>query len=387
MSQDFKNKLRDYADGKLSPEESTEVKREIDKMEAYQTFLEEELIASRPPGNSRVNGADISKSDVRIILKAKWMARLHNALTALAIIIFGTVLCSIITAIFYSTGDPDRSSVYRDVVQSTIAVTEPNLLIRGNGTGINPFFSMDFKGNLKKEVGGEMVDAGTIQTSFLFSQVRYPDRSRTLNRNGTWPFSYPESANVLNSDWAKLEKLPEGTVAEAYISFDEFYTTGDVLNKFRDKDMQPVWFVVDTGFDNVDTNTMASFIGFPYHPIWHPEDMMVTNSSYEKKGMFFKVESGTSPAVEDYGSAEIRNENFMKTLTLLNKYEKIANRVALGGNLKISERIKYLQKNGIKLYGIVVTGPSKEILKLKSEPWVAGIHLGEVRLWNWNRIK
>jgi len=232
-----------------------------------------------------------------------------------------------------------------------------------------------------------MVDTGIIETSFFFNQVRYPERSMTVNHENTWPFVYPGAVNVLNADWAKLEKLSEGTVAEAYLSFDNFYSTGDVLNKLKGKNMQPVWFVVDTGFDNFDTNPRASFIGFPYHPIWHSDDMKVTNHTYEKKGLFSDVvsKSAISPAVEAYGSAEIRNDNFIKTLKLLNKYEKIANRVAMRENLKLSDRIKYLQKNGIKIYGIVVTGPSKEILKLKSEDWVKGIHLGEVKLWNWTR--
>lgn len=308
-------------------------------------------------------------------------------MTALAIIVLGTIVCGIITGIFYSAGDPNRVTIYRDVIQSAVAVTEPNLLVRGSGNSVGPFFSMEFKGSLQKEIGSEMIDAGTIQTSFLFNQIRFPERNMTLTHDGTWPFSYPASTTVLNRDWAKLEKLPEGTVAEAYLSFDKFYTTGDVLNKFKDKNMQPVWFVVDTGFDDVDTHSMASFIGFPYQPIWHPDDMTVTNRTYEKKGLFMRVvsESAASPAVEAYGSADLRNENFMKTLALLQKFEKIANRIVLGGDLRISERIKYLQKNGVKIYGIVVTGPSKEILKLKNEPWISGIHLGEVRLWNWNR--
>ncbi|WP_428846284.1 hypothetical protein [Metallumcola ferriviriculae] len=33
----------------------------------------------------------------------------------------------------------------------------------------------------------------------------------------------------------------------------------------------------------------------------------------------------------------------------------------------------------------MVTGPTKEILKLQEEPWIAGIHLGEVKLWNWEK--
>ncbi|WP_268895059.1 anti sigma factor C-terminal domain-containing protein [Paenibacillus sp. USDA918EY] len=35
------------------------------------------------------------------------------------------------------------------------------------------------------------------------------------------------------------------------------------------------------------------------------------------------------------------------------------------------------------MYGAVVTGPTKEILKLKEDPEVSAIRIGEVALWNW----
>ena len=37
MSDDFKQKLRDYKDGKLSGEEREELERELEKMEVYQS--------------------------------------------------------------------------------------------------------------------------------------------------------------------------------------------------------------------------------------------------------------------------------------------------------------------------------------------------------------
>lgn len=391
MNDDFKNKLREYAEGKLSLQEKEKIEREIEKIEEYQAFIEEELGNHKPQNISEIysenTGMSNDKKEARIIKLAKWKARIHNALTALVIILVGTFLCGLITSIYYSSGNPARLAVYRDVIESTIAITEPNLLFRGGGTGVNPYFSMGMRGDLRKEIGSEYVNAGEIQLSFLFNQVRFPERKLLIDKDDTWPFRYPTASASMNSDWKKLEKLPEGTVAEAYLSFDQFYTMDEVLQKFKAKDMAPVWFVVDTGFDDITANPRASFIGFPYHPIWHPDDMTVNSRLTEKKGLFTRVvsESASSPQVEEYGSGELRTKNFMKTLELLSNYEQIANRVALGGELRVPERINYLKKHGVKIYGIVVTGPSKEILKLKKEAWVAGIHLGEVRLWNWER--
>ena len=390
LSDEFKEKLQNYAKGNLSPEEKAEFELELKKLEEYQVFLEAELEDNGPQETQKKPDNPegfTDKKEAWIIKKAKWKARVQNALTALSIVFIGTILCSVITAIYYSTGNPSKIEVYRDVVRSTIAITEPNVQLRSGGTSVKPFFNMELKGELQKKIGSDEVNAGEIEMSFLFSQASFPNTNKLLDSTKTWPFVYPTSTNQLNSDWEKLEKLPEGTVAEAYLSFDKFYPTDQVLQKFKGRDMRPVWFVVDTGFDDVTTLATASFIGFPYEPLWHHDDMTVTSHTEQKGWLFGKtvLESAGSPSVEEYGSAKLRNENFLKTLELIKKYEKIANRIAPLGNLKIAERIKYLNSHGVKMYGIVVTGPSKEILKLQKESWVAGVYLGEVRLWNWER--
>ena len=392
MNEEFKEKLRNYVDGTLSDEDKAEIEGELEKMEEYQAVLEEVLgdNGRRITQNSSENKDLLTdKEAAGIVKKAKWKARFHNALMALAIIFAGTILAGIITTIYYSTGEPNKVNLYRDVVDSVIAVTQPNLRFRGGGNSISPFFKMELEGDLSKEVGSEQINAGNIKLSFFFNQVGFPEREKLIEDTHTWPFRYPAASEPvsLDRDWARLEKLPEGTVAEAYLSFDKFYTTDQALKKFQGKNMQLVWFVVDTGYDDVSSHSGESFVGFPYNPVWHYDDWTVTNRVEEKKGLFAKTvsESAQAPSVEEYGSADIRNENFIKTLKLLSDNEKIANRIAPAGDLKIKDRLEYLNSHGVKIYGVVVTGPSKEILKLKEDSWVAGIYLGEVRLWNWQR--
>lgn len=49
----------------------------------------------------------------------------------------------------------------------------------------------------------------------------------------------------------------------------------------------------------------------------------------------------------------------------------------------LNERYKFLEENGFITYGAVVTGPVKELLKLRDVEGVQGEQLGEVELWNW----
>jgi len=47
------------------------------------------------------------------------------------------------------------------------------------------------------------------------------------------------------------------------------------------------------------------------------------------------------------------------------------------------ERIQFLEENGFMVYGAVITGPTKELLKLKEIDEIDGVQLGEIQFWSW----
>ncbi len=51
--------------------------------------------------------------------------------------------------------------------------------------------------------------------------------------------------------------------------------------------------------------------------------------------------------------------------------------------LNLDKRYEYVKDNGVKVYGIVITGPSKELLKLQNSPHVRYATLGDIEVWNW----
>lgn len=392
MSEEFKEKLRRYGEGTLPDEDRDEVERELEKMEAYQAYLDD-VMGEEESGSGTMKRIDNGKTEGRkpnnekkIIRRGKWRARVSNTLTVISAFIIFLIISSILTAIFYSTGD--RSENYRDVVSSAIAVSQPNTSVNlSSGTG--PFFSMNLTGKIRKEVGDEQITIGDYSMKFLFGWARLYSYSYTdENRGGGYYFVYPQENQstenkVENSrEWQRLEKLPEGTVAEAYFSFNMPYTTDETLKKFETKNLQPLWFAADTG-PRTRYPVVNDPLGFPYMPIWHDDDMTVTQETKEKRGWFGSVtsRSSVSPSVESFGDGELRNENFLKTLKLIQEYKSIAKRVI--PFIDLDESVSYLEKNGVKLYGAVVTGPVKELLKLQEEEWVSSMHVGEVRLWNW----
>lgn len=273
-------------------------------------------------------------------------------------------------------------------MSSAIALTRPNLTVSG-GSNSNAYFTMDYKGNMKKKIGDSEVSVGDFQLKFVLG---WPMGEQTTwhserNNSNTSLFLLSGSdAASSNQDWATLEKLPEGTVTEAFVSLDKRYTTDELLQKFNGKNMTPVWFAAYTGQERKlgVAELVMNPVGFPAYPLWHAEDMQVTSRSEEKRGWFGKtvMESSISPGIQTYGDGSVRDKNFLDTLHLLQKYPTITNRLAPW--LPLEPTITYLEANGVKLYGVVVTGPTKELLKLKEEQWVSSIRVGEVRWWNWN---
>ncbi|NRG46512.1 anti sigma factor C-terminal domain-containing protein [Bacillus sp. CRN 9] len=49
------------------------------------------------------------------------------------------------------------------------------------------------------------------------------------------------------------------------------------------------------------------------------------------------------------------------------------------------ERRDYIKENGFIPYGAVVTGPVKELLKLKEQPQLKAPILGDMHYWNWRK--
>lgn len=179
MSEEFKEKLRKYSEGTLPEEERTELEQELEKLEAYQVYVDElmeredhmsehqEVVLSN--GKSKGKGKSKRKSasgrEKGIIRRGKWRARIANTFTVLAAFLVFSTISSIITAVFYSTGD--RGDIYRDVVSSAIAVSRPNTIVHLSSNA-KFFFRMEMSGKLLKQIGGETVDVGSYSTRFCW---------------------------------------------------------------------------------------------------------------------------------------------------------------------------------------------------------------------------
>lgn len=381
MSDTFKKKLEAYEHGQLNGDELAEFEEELAKLEQYQEHLEKE-------NNMEQQTLISGEKQKKILRKSKWKARMQTAATAIGIFFIFMIVSTICTSIYYSWGSPDRSEVLASVIDHTITVTEPYGGYGSTSTEAKPFFRLGMTRDLKKVVGKEHTTVGELKVNYLFSHMGFPERNymgKVSENQST--FTYPGYGNSEMSEWGKLEKLPEGTVVSAYLSFSELVKTTEVFDRFGEKDLDIVWLAVDTGVEGEnesDHGVVFAPMGFPEYPIWHDDDMILDSREETKGFLFGKVISeGHSSPTYTFGDDEVLHTQFLKTLRFLEKHEKSVGKLYGGQDLNLHERIKFLEENGINHYGIVVTGPTKEILKLKEENLISSMVVDEVDLWNW----
>ncbi|RIW30426.1 hypothetical protein D3H55_16970 [Bacillus salacetis] len=383
MSDEFRKKLASYEKGELTGQELEDFEKELDKLESYQEYLQQndqqELQAASDPVKE--------KKQKKILRRGKWKARFQTAVTALGIFLAFTLCSVIFTGIYYSWGEPDRMEVNSTIIDQTLTVTNPYGYLGGTSTNTKAYFGMEASRDLNKRVGDEQLNVGEMKVDFLFSLMGVPEEQYYGTVSAQQPaFVYPGRGSRGMSDWKQLEDLPEGTVVSAYVSFSELMDTKEVIDSFAGKNMDLLWMAVDTGIEKSGSSEGIIFepLGFPSFPIWHEDDFIVTDRKVEDGGWFGgKVvsEGSESPEYEE-GDQEVLHKQFLKTLAFLEENESKANKMVFH-ELELSSRIAYLKKEGFQHYGAVITGPTKKILELQDEGWITDLEVDEVSFWNW----
>lgn len=168
MKDDFKKKLDAYEKGELSEAEKEKVEQELEKLEKYYEFIDEKEDKDR-----KVNPMNDEKQ-IKILRRSKWKARFQTAIMVISILFFVTILSTILTAVYYSWGKPDRVDTFRNIIDYTLTVTNPYGYYGGTSTNTKPFFSMEASRELNKRVGDETLVVGEMKVNFLFSMMGFP---------------------------------------------------------------------------------------------------------------------------------------------------------------------------------------------------------------------
>ncbi|TGB01100.1 anti-sigma factor [Halobacillus salinus] len=363
MNEDWKQRLKDYYDGNLSEQEAEEVEKELEKLDAYQEVMAEEL----QPAKEEKEEISSDKAG-RIIKNSIRNARFSMTAFVTMIILLIVPVLMMASYLYYGWGQKAEDLI--QVAIQTVYVTEPNVSLEEMDVERTfGLFTFDVDMDVYKRVGRNDISLGDWEVSYNFSEAESPKRNyiienppKDIPRPETQQLFHPDAAisNHEMNPFIELDKLPEGTVAEVFISLEDTYSPDDMRSVLEEVDAEWVWYAIDTGLEAKGESSEGGYlppIGYPAKP--DPD--------------------GWSP----YNSREQNEEQFMDSLRFLEKYESQATTLAHAKWLDLDERIDYLEANGLKAYGGVVTGPTKELLKLRDNEAIREVHIGEVRLWNW----
>lgn len=302
--------------------------------------------------------------ELKIIKKAKFHSRMTTIISVLAILLLLNPALTIVTYMYYS----GKANQMLDTISKAAYVTEPNTKIEGQGISSKiGIFSMDAYFYTLKRVGKEDFRTAEYNIHFLGNHVSSVDRRNLLDKPVPEAFVSSESTGFLHPDASMtfddfrerevLNGLASDTVAEVYISFDKDYTPEEINNYFPNLDV--VWVAVETGQSGENAE------GIYTSPLGYP---------------FMKDSDPWSPFI----GSKSNEETFISILKSLSKNEKLATQVSRAKALSISKGLTYIEKNGIKIYGAVVTGPVSEIRKIEDKPMIRTIKVEDSKLWNWH---
>lgn len=401
-----KELLNNYLSGHLDPSVERSTQNHLDNCPSCQNILDS-LIAendsdvAKPPKPVTANLLSPvleEKKQEHILRKAKHKHRIVTALSVIVIIFLFQIAGTLVSSLIYYVGGED-SRLYR-AQKTALLITEfnmPNVTIPIGVNSWPSFFSQIGWGHSNLEIKPYLAARGSYTLEKTIGKKTYPVGTLNLDyflltlgtklnwENGAYHdtlfFVHPEMvknipeqlADRTTESWDALDILPEGTVAEMAVSFDKTYTLSEIDSLLKGYDLDITWFAVSTGVEGDD----------PYSDRHHPV-LSAFSGAWGFADMSFMLRSQHNSINLD-NIYPLQETFFMDSMVYLVKNEKIAREIYRGPRqeLQLQERLNHLQKNGVKVYGVVVTGPSKELLKLKELDAIRYPVLGEVELWNW----
>lgn len=253
-------------------------------------------------------------------------------------------------------------------------------------SNITPFLTQEMSLPLLRTIGedsvliGEMNIRKRIIPTFTYKEVIFKNPSM----DNYYRFSLPEDPETgkplngntanLQSTWNQLDKIHEGTVGQLSFSTTKYFSPEELVGLLEPYDLHVLWMPVYMGeiknFNEGWSRTDDSLWVFP----WGLTGARERDEHYRQTFQIIRLDSRQD--------IKISEENMMKNMKeLLDENNDFIR--TLFGTKHLKERIDYLETNGFQVYGAVVTGPVKELLKLKEIKDIKEAEVGGLTYWNW----
>lgn len=226
------------------------------------------------------------------------------------------------------------------------------------------------------EVRAEMSISGKLTYSIL-------NTGTYLNRDGLASFILPSSIMsdkpITNTqrqedDLKQLEKIEDGNVADLSFSINALMSPEKLMKMLGNYDVvvtgMPVYAGELKDFDIAHSVGGGIDYYVPYLTL-RPMSQFSENNRLSMWQLYFMSED------KDHMSQHV--DYMMSDLEWMNN------------NIKYSfldidkQRLAYLRTHGVQVYGAILTGPVRELQKLKQHPEFHYFRLSRIEVWNWDK--
>lgn len=350
---DVINKLPYYLSEQCSSEEKLEISKHIsicpDCMKAFEE-LDESVLENKGHLKSLDTGKLLSKARKSLIIKVA-------TTTILSIIILISAFFVVIPTILKAVSSPKLPNITRSLADIT-QFTSPTP-VGGYGNSWTSFSDYSFnitaytfeitgtkqKGSREVERKFNMI-TGTYQSPVQpFVQFIHPDVTVS-----------DELLESRASTIAKKNLIKNGddTVAVVDISLKSVLSLEEVVTSLKDLDVNVIWMAVECGSED-----------------FKPKNMNNNQNQYIQWGIpgQLLIPNRTSPIEFDYSNPSSYEKAVIEELKWLDENKNyIASDKSLlkfqGFDNSVGSKAKYIIDNGLKVYGLRITGPSTELSKL-----------------------
>lgn len=315
------------------------------------------------------------------------MKELINALlVALLLFLIYAVYYSAINIYYYNSDLKDK---FLRTVVTTVELHESGLLVDKQSSHLvelTPFLTQKRKLKVYKNVGDWQVIVGELHAKKrLGGEFTYSieELNPYLNRDERNPYvlnsallegreikDEPHSTAAMD----QLVKLEDGNVAELFFSLRTLKSPEEVLRLLANYDVKATSMAVFAGeMKDFKLGTYSSS-GVDYtipHLTLRPKVQFEDNHSLSLLHTFFP---------ENTEITDHMNQ-------LITDVEWMTDNIKYNGVDDDTKRLAYLKKNGVQVYGAAVTGPVRELEKLKEEQELIEFRLGRIEVWNWDENK
>lgn len=369
---DAKNKLADYLEDRCSSEEKLELSKHISTcphcMKALDE-LEEPILYSKTSHIALDTGKLLNKARKDLIFKVA-------TTTILSIVILISVFLVIIPGILKAVRFSKLPVLTRSLADIT-QFTSPSK-VGGHGNSFPSFgeYSFDIKAYTYDITGTKQKGNREVTSKFNMLTGTYQSPVQPFVQFIHPKVTVSDELSVnRTSAIAKRTLIKNGnaTVAVVDISLKSVLSLEEVVTSLKGLDVDVIWMAVECGNEGFKPKNMSNGLNqyvqwgipgrlFNTDRIGHAEFDYTSPAQYEKE------------VIEELKWLE-KNKRYISADKSLLKFQ--------GFNNTVGNNAKYIIDNGIKIYGLRITGPSSELSKLDTALDIRREEVVDVDFYYW----